>query len=180
MKKQKRMKISLVVLFSILTSFIQPNHVTMNTNSTIETLQFTLSKTCYIIGKNYAGAYDKTSSYLDDIKAALKSKKLPFNELKAVSIYLSNPATEKPEELKSFHGFITKEAIAKDGFVAKELSSGKYITTITKDPASVWNMFGEAYGYAGSQNLKITDDPPVLITTVENNAPLFTLYFRLE
>jgi DNA gyrase inhibitor GyrI len=174
------MKISLVVLFSILASFIQPNHVTMNTNSLIETRQFTLSKTWYIIGKNYTGAYDKTSSYLDDVKAALKSKKLSFNELEAVSIYLSDPATERPEELKSFHGFVTKEGIAKDGFVAKELSSGEYITTITKDPASVWNMFGEAYGYAGTHNLKIADDAPVLITTVENKAPLFTLYFRLE
>lgn len=142
--------------------------------------QYTLTSSLYFIGNDFFGSYENTSKNLDQLKREFKARNISFNELEAVSIYLSDPSLVQQSKLKAFHGFVTESFLKIESFVTKELPHGRYLLAKTKDPNHIWDMFGEAYKYGGQNNLTISQEPPVLITTVEQNAPLFTMYFAIE
>lgn len=142
--------------------------------------EVTLHSAMNLSGRTFKGPYDKTSAYLDQVKSELKKSKVDFSELETVSIYLSDPSNTSSDQLESFHGFVSKSAVNVGGILTKQLKAGHYLVSKTKDAAKIWDSFGEAYQYAEQKQLKISDTPPVLITTVEDKAPVFTMYFLLQ
>jgi DNA gyrase inhibitor GyrI len=142
--------------------------------------ELTLSQPLNLTGRTFKGSYDNTSKYLDQVKEELKKVKIDYNEMEAVSIYLSDPESTSADQLESFHGFVTKSSVEKGGIVTRQLKAGRYIISKTKDVTKIWDSFGEAYQYAGQKQLQISDVPPVLITTVEDKTPLFTMYFPIQ
>ena len=171
-----------ILLYTLITTFAPSLNactgVMLNSNTDIKVTEKNLTGPITMIGKNFTGSYENTSQYLDAVKKDLKDQKIKYHELEAVSVYLSDLSTEKPSNLNSFHGFVIKQdASPKKDYYLRKLEAGKYIVTATKKPELLWNMFQEAYQYAGKKNITIADVAPVLITTVENKAPLFSIYF---
>lgn len=169
--------ISFVSLIQLKTHITHLNH-SMIPGINVE--EKTISASKFIIGKNFTGSFDKTSSYLNDVKADLASRKIAYNELEAVSIYLSDPSAEKPDQLKSYHGFVIRTEAKTNELVDRKLESGKYLVTSTKNDSLVWAMFEEAYTFAGRNGIKLSEHPPVMISTVENEKPLFSIYFQIH
>jgi DNA gyrase inhibitor GyrI len=153
-----------------------PLHI-MNSQEVIKCSEIHLNDARFIVGKEFTGSYENTSAYLDNVKAELKKNAIAFDELQAVSVYLSDPATDKPSNLKSFQGFVATKEIAKTGnLLSQKLTAGKYIIARTKNAKLVWQLFEEAYKYASQHKIKTSNLPPVVITTVEENMPVFSLY----
>lgn len=169
-----------ILLLFVSVSLVSFNHKIPNDMSDFTIEKFTLSSPKYFAGKFFSGSYNHTSEYLDQVKSQLLKASISFDELAAVSIYLSDPAVTKETELMSYHGFVVDSGKPVQGFELKEMPPGQYLKAFSKDADQIWASFGATYQFAAENNIALAEDAPVLITTVENQAPLFSLYFRTQ
>lgn len=158
-----------------LLSIFNPNGSTVMKMS-IDVKEITLTNSIHYIGNEFKGPYEKSSDYLEEVKTKLKSNQIRINEFEAVSIYLSDPSVDSPDQLRSFHGFVTTTKHEAKDYQTSQLKPGSYIVAKTMDMSEIWDLFGAVYQYAGQNKIQVQDFPPVMITSVEDKAPVFTLY----
>ncbi len=141
--------------------------------------EITITQTKKFIGETVNGSYDKTSQYLDKIKERLSGQGISFEEFETLSIYYSDPDTTNVDDLTSFNGFLLPDSSLSDSnFEMIELEKGNYIVSSSSNPEEIWKMFGEVYTFAHKNRIAITETPPLLITSIEDDKPKFSLYLK--
>lgn len=138
-----------------------------------------------LIGREFTGDYAQSNVWLDAVKSDARAQGLAIDEHCAASIYLSDPDNTPPTSQRSFHGFVLAGAnsaarlATKPPLELRTLARGDYVVAATRFAAQVGALYGEAYGFAATQQIALADSPPLLLTTLDDGQPVFRLYFAI-
>ena len=123
-----------------------------------------------------------TSTYLDVVKTRLFNQKVLYNELEAVSVFYSDPSNSAQETLRSFQGFVMTAKSPKEMPNLKiiKLVKGRYLVASSKNQSELWKLFEVGYEHAAIKKIKLVEAAPLVLTSVKDNKPFFSVYFGIK
>ncbi|MCE7991360.1 MAG: GyrI-like domain-containing protein [Roseivirga sp.] len=146
---------------------------------TIEKIK--IATTSSYTGRLFYGPYEKTPEFVSELKEALGREGIYYEHFPTVSIYYSDPEDTAPEKLTSFHGVSANNNVAgNEEFGTFDFSTGDYLAYSTTQPELIWNAFLHIYEHAGKNGISLSEAPPVLLSSFENNQVNFSFYFKIE
>lgn len=153
--------------------------MTTITPFTIE--KITIAETSSYIGRLFYGPYDKTPEFVCELKEALTEQGILHKHFPTLSIYYSDPEDTAPEKLTSFHGVSADDpGVENEAFGAFDFSLGDYLVYSTNDPGLIWHAFFHIYEHTGKNAISLSESPPVLFSSFENNQTSFSFYFGID
>lgn len=152
------------------------------TNTPVFTIeQIKVARTTSYIGRLFYGSYDKTPEFVSELKEALTEQGIIHQHFPTLSIYYSDPEDTAPEKLTSFHGVPADvPGTGNETFGAFDFSAGDYLAYSTTHPELIWNAFPHVYEHAGKNAISLSEAPPLLLSSFENNQVSFSFYFKIE
>ncbi|GAB5527709.1 MAG: hypothetical protein Roseis2KO_55810 [Roseivirga sp.] len=140
-----------------------------------------VARTTSYIGRLFYGPYHKTPEFVSELKEALKKQGILHRAFPTLSVYHSDPEDTAPEKLSSFHGVpADAPGVENEAFGSMDFSAGDYLAYSTTLPELIWNAFPRIYEHAGKNAISLSEAPPLLLSSFENDRVNFSFYFKME